>query len=228
MSGYCRDRSQFPSIPGAGCRLGWGLLLLLRALFMETSLLLSMAGFALAMSITPGPVNLVALGSGARHGFAASLRHVVGATLGFILLLLLMGLGLGATLLQWPLAADALRWAGVIFLGWMAWQLLVDSGRVEGVDGVVPSFWYGALMQWLNPKAWLAASMGMGAYGSAGGVGQVALFSGLYLIICLGSIACWAYAGSRLQGLLLAPQRLSWFNRAMALLLLLCAAYLVR
>ncbi|MGL4410466.1 MAG: hypothetical protein ACRCTU_18935 [Zoogloea sp.] len=44
---------------------------------METSLLLSMAGFALAMSITPGPVNLVALGSGARHGFAASLRHVV-------------------------------------------------------------------------------------------------------------------------------------------------------
>ncbi|HAT1553441.1 TPA: LysE family translocator, partial [Aeromonas hydrophila] len=41
-----------------------------------------MAGFALAMSITPGPVNLVALGSGARHGFAASLRHVVGATLG--------------------------------------------------------------------------------------------------------------------------------------------------
>ncbi|MBX9565440.1 LysE family translocator [Aeromonas hydrophila] len=187
-----------------------------------------MAGFALAMSITPGPVNLVALGSGARHGFAASLRHVVGATLGFILLLLLMGLGMGATLLQWPLAADALRWAGVIFLGWMAWQLLVDSGRVEGVDGVAPSFWYGALMQWLNPKAWLAASMGMGAYGSAGGVGQVALFSGLYLVICLGSIACWAYAGSRLQGLLLAPQRLRWFNRAMALLLLFCAAYLVR
>ncbi|HDX8368914.1 TPA: LysE family translocator, partial [Aeromonas dhakensis] len=55
-----------------------------------------------------------------------------------------------------------------------------------------------------------------------------ALFSGLYLVICLCSIACWAYAGSRLQGLLLAPQRLRWFNRAMALLLLLCAAYLVR
>ena len=54
---------------------------------MEFSLLLSMAGFALAMSISPGPVNLVALGTGARYGFTASLRHVVGATLGFILLL---------------------------------------------------------------------------------------------------------------------------------------------
>ena len=80
----------------------------------------------------------------------------------------------------------------------------------------------------VDPKAWLAASMGMGAYGVAGGVGQVALFTGIYLVICLGSIACWAYAGSCMQGLLLVPRRLRWFNRAMALLLLLSAAYLVR
>ena len=195
---------------------------------MEISLLFSMAGFALAMSISPGPVNLVALGTGARYGFPASLRHVVGATLGFILLLLLMGLGLGGALSRWPLVAGVLHWGGVLFLCYLAWQLLVDSGRVEGVDGGPPAFWYGALMQWLNPKAWLAASMGMGAYGIAGGVGQIMLFTALYLVICLGSIACWAYAGSRLQGWLVSPRRLRGFNRAMALLLLLSAAYLVR
>lgn len=195
---------------------------------MEFSLLLSMAGFALAMSISPGPVNLVALGTGARYGFTASLRHVVGATLGFILLLLLMGLGLGGALSRWPVALGAIHWGGVLFLGWMAWQLLVDSGEVEEVEGVPPAFWYGALMQWLNPKAWLAASMGMGTYGIAGGMSQIALFTGIYLVICLGSIACWAYAGSRLQGWLVSPRRLRWFNRAMALLLLLSAAYLVR
>ena len=38
---------------------------------MEISLLLSMSGFALAMSISPGPVNLVALGTGARYGWVA-------------------------------------------------------------------------------------------------------------------------------------------------------------
>ena len=47
------------------------------------SLSLSMAAFALAASISPGPVNIVALGSGARHGLRASLAHVAGATLGF-------------------------------------------------------------------------------------------------------------------------------------------------
>lgn len=195
---------------------------------METSLLLSMAGFALAMSISPGPVNLVALGAGARYGFPASLRHVVGATLGFILLLLLMGLGLGGALAQWPMATGAIRWGGVIFLCYMAWQLLVDGGRVEGSGEAPPAFLYGALMQWLNPKAWLAASMGMGAYGVAGGLGQILLFTGIYLVICLGSIACWAYMGSCLQQALLSPRRLRWFNRSMALLLVLSAAYLVR
>ena len=58
------------------------------------TLYLSMAAFALVSSITPGPVNIVALGAGARHGLAASMRHVSGATIGFTVLLLLIGLGL--------------------------------------------------------------------------------------------------------------------------------------
>lgn len=194
---------------------------------METSLLLSMAGFALAMSITPGPVNLVALSNGARYGFRASLRHVVGATLGFILLLLLMGLGLGTLLSSWPVFGSAIRWGGVGFLCYMAWLLLRDDGTLSAQEGKPPAFWYGAMMQWLNPKAWLAASVGVGAYGALGGLGQVLQFCLLYLVICLASIACWAYAGSQLREALSCRRRLRWFNRAMAALLLLSGLYLV-
>lgn len=64
------------------------------------SLLLSMAAFALASSISPGPVNLVALSAGAQFGLRPAMRHVTGATLGFTLLLLMIGLGL-SELLQW-------------------------------------------------------------------------------------------------------------------------------
>ena len=193
------------------------------------STLVSMAAFALAASISPGPVNVVALGAGARFGLRASLRHVGGATIGFTLLLLLCGLGLQTALAQWPAALGVIRGGGVAFLLWMAWRLAGDEGRLATDEPVrAPSFRVGAVMQWLNPKAWLAASMGMGAYGIAGGVGQIMLFTALYLVICLGSIACWAYAGSRLQGWLVSPRRLRGFNRAMALLLLLSAVYLVR
>ena len=40
------------------------------------SMYLSMASFALAASISPGPVNLVSLSAGARHGLRVAMGHV--------------------------------------------------------------------------------------------------------------------------------------------------------
>ncbi|MFJ7142685.1 MAG: LysE family translocator [Pseudomonas protegens] len=191
------------------------------------SVVFSMAAFALAASITPGPVNIVALGSGARFGFRASLRHVGGATLGFVLLLVLIGLGLHELLRQWPLLTQGIRLFGVAFLLYMAWKLARDDGRLDADAAArAPSAWYGALMQWLNPKAWLACVAGMGAFAADGDVGLVWLFAGLYLLICYLSIACWAYAGSCLRHYLSNPAQMRLFNRSMAALLAASAAYL--
>ncbi len=98
------------------------------------SLIMSMAAFALAASITPGPVNIVALSSGARFGFRASQRHVAGATLGFVLLLVLMGLGLHELLQWWPAMTQVVQWAGVAFLLYMAFKLAADNGQLEARD----------------------------------------------------------------------------------------------
>jgi threonine/homoserine/homoserine lactone efflux protein len=76
---------------------------------------LSMAAFALAASITPGPVNIVALSAGAQFGFNATLRHVSGATLGFTLLLILLGLGLNTLLVLWPVLTQVIQWVGIAF-----------------------------------------------------------------------------------------------------------------
>ncbi len=192
------------------------------------SLVFSMAAFALAASITPGPVNIVALGSGARFGFRASLRHVTGATLGFVLLLVLIGLGLHELLRQWPILTQGIRLFGVAFLLYMAWKLARDDGRLDADAAArAPSAWYGALMQWLNPKAWLACVAGMGAFAADGDLGLVWLFAGLYLLICYLSIACWAYAGSCLRHYLSDPAQMRLFNRSMAALLAASAAYLL-
>ncbi|HAB84646.1 MAG TPA: lysine transporter LysE, partial [Pseudomonas sp.] len=91
-------------------------------------LYLSMAAFALASSITPGPVNLVALNCGARFGLRASGRHIAGATLGFTLLLLLIGLGLYELLERAPVLLRGIQWGGVAFLLYMAWRLAADDG----------------------------------------------------------------------------------------------------
>ncbi|GGZ02052.1 LysE family translocator [Pseudoduganella plicata] len=191
------------------------------------SLYLSMAAFALASSITPGPVNIVALSAGARHGLAASMRHVGGATVGFTLLLLLTGLGLYEVMLRWPQTIVAIRWAGIGFLCYLAWKLAIDDGRLSFDAAAGPSWLSGAAMQWFNPKAWLASVAGMGAYVADGDPVLVWRFAAIYFVVCYLSIACWAYAGAMLRGYLSDAARIRRFNRAMALLLAGSALWLL-
>jgi len=190
--------------------------------------LLSMAAFALASSISPGPVNIVALSAGAQHGLTASMRHVTGATVGFTVLLLLIGLGLHELLAHFPNLITFVKWTGVAFLFYMAYKLATDDGQL-GADKPArgPSFAYGAAMQWLNPKAWLASLAGMGAYAADGDGRLVWQFSVVYFVVCYVSIASWAYAGTFLRKHLQRPRRVRFFNRVMAALLTASALYLL-
>ncbi|PQO99746.1 lysine transporter LysE [Massilia phosphatilytica] len=191
------------------------------------SMFASMAAFALATSISPGPVNVVALGSGARHGFTASLAHVTGATAGFCLLLVLAGLGLHEVVAAWPQVTNVVRWAGVIFLLYMAWKLASDGGELgAGEAAARPTMLQGAALQWLSPKAWLAALAGMGTYAADGAASAVWLFAAIYFVVCWLSIAAWAWAGSRLQAYLRTPHRVRVFNRTMAGMLVASVVYL--
>ena len=45
----------------------------------------------------------------------------------------------------------------------------------------------------------------------------------MYFVVCLGSMACWAWTGTLLRGALGNPSRVRLFNRGMAALLTGCA-----
>ncbi|MCP3145178.1 LysE family translocator [Pyxidicoccus xibeiensis] len=192
------------------------------------SIFYSMAAFALAASITPGPVNIVTLSTGAQFGLRAAMLYVTGATVGFTLLLLLLGLGLYEVLEVWPFLTVALRAGGVAFILYMAWRLAMDDGTLSTAKpGAAPTFLHGATMQWLNPKAWLASVAGMGAFAADREPSRVWQFAAVYFVVCLGSMACWAYAGTFMRLYLDNPARVRLFNRVMAALLIGCAVYLL-
>lgn len=189
---------------------------------------LAMAGFALAASISPGPVNLLTLRAGALRGWPAGLRVAWGATLGFSALLLLAGLGLQSAWTRWPVLHLVLHWAGLAFLLWMAWQLARDDGRLGEASGASAGAWLAAAAQWLNPKAWLAALAGMGLFAGGGEPAQVLRFAAIYTVVCLASMACWGLAGAWLGGRVRGGAGLRWLNRVLAGLLLLSAFALWR
>ncbi|WP_211310966.1 LysE family translocator [Halomonas denitrificans] len=194
---------------------------------MSLSLLWPMSAFALAASISPGPVNLVCLSSGTRYPLARGLVFVTGASLGFIALFIAVGLGLTSLLTALPGLETALRWAGVAFLLYLSVRLFRDDGRLPDHEArPAPGFRTGVLMQWLNPKAWLASASGIGAY-TAGDVGLLTLFAALYLPICWLSLSGWVVAGAFLRRHVQRPGVLVAVNRSLALLLAASCLYLL-
>lgn len=192
------------------------------------SVLVSMAAFALVTSITPGPVNLVAMSSGARFGLRPSIAHAFGAAAGFTLLLIAIGGGLQEMLQRWPSLLAGIRLAGITYLLYLAVRLWCDDGQVsQTTKAQPPSMLSGALMQWLNPKAWLASFAGMSAFAADGDAWTIMVFATIYLLICFVSVGSWAWAGGCLRQYLHDAPRMRFFNRSMSTLLAASAAYLL-
>ncbi|GAB3117234.1 LysE family translocator [Novispirillum itersonii] len=185
----------------------------------------SMLTFALVGSITPGPVNIIATASGARFGLRRTLPHVTGATVGYVLVVAVTGLTLAEATRLLPQVSRIMALGGALFLLWMAFRIAtapVTAADAADTQATPPRLTDGALVQILNPKAWLWAMSGVGLFVSgpdrAAGA-MLALFCLLSFAMCFVGVGSWAVLGHLIRQALAAPERQRWFNRAMGALL---------
>ncbi|TAM36255.1 MAG: LysE family translocator [Burkholderiaceae bacterium] len=78
---------------------------------------------AVGLSLTPGPNGLLALSHGALHGHRKTLFTVCGGVLGFVILIALSMLGIGAVLNASVHALEVLKLVGGAYLAWLGIQL---------------------------------------------------------------------------------------------------------
>ena len=78
---------------------------------------------AIGLSLTPGPNSLLALTHGALHGHRRTLYTVAGGALGFVAVIALSMLGIGALLQASASALLVLKWVGGAHLVWLGVQL---------------------------------------------------------------------------------------------------------
>lgn len=187
--------------------------------------LLTLAAFAFATTVTPGPNNLMLMASGLHFGVRRSLPAWIGVNLGFGGLLLGVGLGLGALLTRWPALDLALRLLSAAVIGWMAWRLATSSGPSERAAPLRPVRLHeAALFQWINPKAWLMAISAVATYARPDGFWlSLGVVVAAFWIVGAPSNGAWVLFGLSLRRWLAAPGRLRLFNWAMAALLLASA-----
>lgn len=202
---------------------------------MSPTELTALLAFCTAVSFTPGPNTMLSTAMAANHGLRPALRFCLAVPAGWTLLMLASGLGLGALVLSMP----ALRWGvkllGVAYMVWLAWKLS-RSAQLAKVDAsrLRIGFWNGVGLQFLNIKAWmLALTLSAGWVVSA--AGQPATNPGERLLITCALLVLFAFSsnfsyalmGSMLRTVLAQGNRLLWFNRVMALVLLVTALWML-
>ena len=124
----------------------------------DPSNLLAFALVALGMALTPGPNMVYLISRSLSQGHRAGLISLGGVALGFVVNMLCAAFGLTALVLAVPYAYDAIRFAGALYLLWLAWQALRPGGRSPFEVKTLPPdsprrlFLMGLLTNLLNPK----------------------------------------------------------------------------
>ena len=185
-------------------------------------LLAALALFCVVTLFTPGPNNLMLMTSGLNFGFRRGVPHMLGVALGFTLMVLIVGLGLGVIFERWPLIYAVLKYAGAAYLLYLAWQIAVSLPPVPGSEsaGRPIGFLQAAAFQWVNPKAWVMAVGAVSTYAAVAAFPvNVIIIAALYCGLGLASSGAWLGFGAALQPILTNRRAVRTFNIVMALLL---------
>lgn len=180
--------------------------------------------FAFVASITPGPTNILVLSNSARYGFKAALPIILGACMGAAGIVLLVGSGVGQSLVQLPRLHSAMQWVGVAWLSYLAWQIFSAPAATIEVQSTHKRLGLrgAAGLQLINPKTWMMALAVVSVFADHGAErqSQVLVLSLVFFLIALPCLGAWAVLGAGSSRLLRSPNAMQRFNRCMALLLL--------
>ncbi len=186
---------------------------------------------ATAMSFTPGPNTTLSTALAANHGLRRSLRFVLAVPVGWVLLLALCALGVGALVTGIP----ALRWAiksvGIAYLLWLAFKLSRSGQLAQAQQAQLQvGFGQGVLLQFVNIKAWLLALTIVAGWvaGQSDVTTRMLVVLPVMALYALSSNLLYACIGAALRQWLAQGQRLLWFNRGMAALLVLTAIWMLQ
>jgi threonine/homoserine/homoserine lactone efflux protein len=188
----------------------------------------------LLLELTPGPnmayLATLALDRGRRAGLLAT----AGVAAGLSVHAVVAAFGLGVLISQAPLIYDLLRWIGVAYLLYLAWETWQSNEKARPDRTATPSsslFWRGFFSNVFNPKSilfFISVVPGFIQY-DAGGSGllfQAARLGAIYIAIATSIHGSIVLLASQLRPLLIEGSRQKSVRRILSLALVLVAAWL--
>lgn len=187
----------------------------------------------LVLELTPGPnmayLATLALDRGRRAGLLAT----AGVAAGLSVHAVVAAFGLGVLVSQSPLLYDLLRWTGVaylLYLAWETWQSNAKDRAELAASASASLFWRGFFSNVFNPKSilfFVSVVPGFIQYDPSGGLlAQAARLGAIYVAIATAVHASIVLLASQLKALLIADSHQKTMRRMLAIILALVAAWL--
>jgi threonine/homoserine/homoserine lactone efflux protein len=196
---------------------------------MNASELTTLLALATAASFTPGPNTTLSTALAANYGLKRAMLFVCAVPVGWGLLFTLCAGGVGALVVAMPALRLGIKVLGVGYLLWLALKL-ARSSQLSSVDEsrLNVTFFEGVMLQFLNIKAWMLALTVVAGWmaGQADATSRFALLLPVMLFFGFSSNLLYAAMGSLLRDWLQQGSRLAWFNRLMAVVLVVTAAWM--
>lgn len=182
------------------------------------------AAFVVVLAPGTGVVYTVAVGLG--KGRRASLAAAFGCTLGILPAILASLIGLSALMHTSALIFQAVKFAGVTYLLYLAWQTLKDSGPMDlkaetgGRTGVFGIAVTGMLINVLNPKLtvfFLAFLPQFVTPGTGHEIGQMLAMSAVFMAMTFVVFVVYGqFAAAVGERVLKSDRMLTWMRRSIA------------
>ena len=181
---------------------------------------------ALVVVATPGTGMIYTVAAGLARGGKASVVAAFGCTLGIVPHMLAAITGLAALLHASALAFDIVKYAGVVYLLWMAWQTWRDKGALSLTAGGSARQGFLAVtveavaINLLNPKLsifFFAFLPQFVAADAPGAVGQMLGMSAVFMAMTFAVFALYGlFAAAVRDRILTRPAVLAWMRRGFA------------
>ena len=185
-----------------------------------------------AVAFTPGPNNIICTAIGVSHGFRRALPYAFGVTVGFPLLIVAVGAGLGGLIKLYPQILSVVKVIGGLMLLYMSYKIATapphDPDDHDWTHGSTPGFFYALMFQWVNPKAITFSFSVVSVFLRPHNVVvDLATLAAINAFISLSSTCTWAMTGMLIRRALHNPRRERMFNLVMGGLLCVSALYIV-
>lgn len=186
----------------------------------------------LLIELTPGPNMGYLAALSASQGRTAGFKAVLGVTVGLAFYMLLAVLGVAEVIAAAPLVYGGLRWAGVLYLLYLAWEAWrgaseTSPGHARDVDHA--PFWRGLIANVLNPKAlvfYVALLPGFIAADHAPFWVQALILGSLHLAISFMVHSLIVLGASHAGGRIASPRNALMLRRSLAIGIALIAVWL--